>query len=911
MAADHATEKRIVVGVLAHVDAGKTTLCETMLYKTGEIRKPGRVDHGDSYLDGNEVERNRGITVFSKQARFVLPAVTGTGVDNVVSPATVVTVLDTPGHVDFSTEMERVLSVIDYALVIISAADGVQSHTETLWRLLRQRGVPAFVFVNKMDLVTRDRRAILADLAARLGPGLVDFSGGTGSEAFLDDVTLAAPVLMDKVLNDEPLTDEDLRGAIHRREVFPCYFGSALRMEGVEPLLAALQRYAEEPVRMDAFAARVYKIARDGNGERLTFLKMLGGTLRPKEVIHGTGRDGRSWEAKVNQVRQYSGLKYRTVDAAVPGEVYAVTGLAETRPGDAVGAAEVAPEESLEPFMTYRLIYPEGADPRRVLADLRVLEEEDPKLHVDWRPETGAINVRLMGQVQMEVLQSEIAERFGYPVDFGAGQLIYLETVAAPVEGVGHFEPLRHYAEVHLILEPAERGSGITIDSIVPEDVLARNWQRLIFTHLEETDHIGVLTGAPITDMHITLARGRAHDKHTSGGDFRQATYRALRNGLMKAAADGQAVLLEPWFAFEIELPAETVGRAMTDLRQMGGEFALDQRGSMAVLTGSAPAVGLLDYPAAVTSYTGGRGRVVCSLAGYEPCHNAAEVIAEAGYDAERDVDHPADSVFVSHGASGIVHWSEVEKYMHLPYALRERRHLYNIDVAKDAARDTAARVQSAMPAGDAELQQIFERTYGPAKQRSGKAAREYRAGSGQDKSDWVDSRTPEERAAAAARNEEIRAQHARSKPSGDAGAPPVVIIDGYNLINANDELSELAQLDINAAREQLIDRLINYQGYTGAEVIVVFDAYKVPGGAGSTEERFGVRLVFTMEREPADIRIGKMTAAYRGKRQVRVVSSDNLVQQNALGHDALRTSSREFDRELRQTEQAIRSRIK
>ncbi len=875
--------RKITLGVLAHVDAGKTTLSEALLYRTGELRARGRVDHGDSFLDGNAIERNRGITVFSKQARLTL------------ADGTELTLLDTPGHVDFSAEMERTLAVLDYAMLIISASDGVQSHTETLWRLLRQRGIPTLLFINKMDLAVRDRETILQELSERLGPGLIDFTRETDDEGFLDDLTLAVPELMEKVLAEEPVTDGEIAEAIRARNVFPCVFGSALKMQGIDRLLEVLGRFLLEPSYLPDFAARAFKISRDANGERLTFLRILGGSLQARETLRGSGPDGEAWEEKVHQIRLYSGMKFRQTDRADAGTVCAVTGLTRTLPGDGLGALQSSRGETLEPFLTYTLQYPAELEPSRVLADMRVLEEEDPKLHVEWHPETGRIGLRLMGQVQMEVLTSLIAERFGYPVTFGTGQLIYLETIADTVEGVGHFEPLRHYAEVHLILEPGERGSGLTYDSIVPEDVLLRNWQRLILSHLTAGGHIGVLAGAPITDMRITLAAGRAHEKHTGGGDFREATYRALRNGLREA----KSILLEPWFAFRMELPSAQVGRAMTDLRQMGGRFELKQDGDRSVLTGSAPAAGLLEYPQTLTNYTGGQGRMSCHLSGYEECHNTEEVLAAIGYDPDRDTEHPADSVFVSHGATSIVRWDEVHKQMHLPFVLRSRR--------QQAAPSPSAEVYRQKLAADKELQAIFERTYGPVKRRTAAAAqeRETRASVRA-----ADRRTEEERQAAELRNREIRERHQKSGAAVASGEPALWVIDGYNLINSDPELLALGQADIGATRQQLLDRLVNFRGYTGCEMTVVFDAYKVPYGTGSTEEQFGVRILYTAEKEPADIRIGTITAELGSRRNVTVVSSDALVQQNSLGHGAYRMSSREFMDELRQVEAEIREKL-
>ena len=685
--------KKLIMGILAHVDAGKTTLSEGLLYRSGEIRRLGRVDHGDSYLDGNSVERNRGITVFSKQARFQ-------------AGNTEVTFLDTPGHVDFSAEMERVLSVIDLAVLIISAPDGIQSHTETLWKLLRQRNIPVMVFVNKMDLAVRERETIIEELEEAFGEGFVNFSRNRDSEEFLDDLTLAVPELAEQVLMDRPVGDEDIARAVRERRLYPCIFGSALKMQGIEYLMDCLDRYTEEPAYDETFGAKVFKVSRDERGERLVFLRLTGGKLAVRTLLHGTDENREPWEEKVNQIRFYSGMKYRSADEAEAGAVCAVTGLSHVIPGDALGSADPDSGEVLEPFMTYSVIVPEGMDVHTVLRHFRELGEEDPKLHVTWNSETSEIGIRLMGQIQLEVLRTMIEERYGYTVEFGTGSLIYQETILDTVEGVGHFEPLRHYAEVHLILEPGERGSGIVYNSTLSEDLLARNWQRLILGNLEQKEHRGVLLGAPLTDVKITLAAGKAHEKHTSGGDFREAACRAVRNGLMKA----ESVILEPWFTFRIEVPTGYVGRAMTDIQQMGGKIGnLEQSGDRSVVPGEAPAAGLMDYPVTLASYTGGQGRILCSLKGYDVCHNPEEVLARSSYEPERDLENPADSVFVSHGAGNIVPWDEVEAHMHLPSALRSSAPEESVrDMRRERLRQTMA--------SDEELRAIFERTYGKSK---------------------------------------------------------------------------------------------------------------------------------------------------------------------------------------------------
>lgn len=894
-------KKKITLGILAHVDAGKTTLSETLLYLTGEIRKAGRVDHGDSFLDDDPIERNRGITIFSRQARFTVSG--GEAGD------TEVTLIDTPGHVDFAAEMERSLSVIDYALLVVSGSEGVQAHTRTLYRLLKERSIPVFIFVNKMDIAVRHKEDIRRELEEELGTGIVDFSGAAErTEEFTDAVTLYSPELAEAVLEGNELSDGLIAGAVMKGEIIPCVFGSALKMEGVDALLEVLGRYTLEPARGDGFAARVFKTAASDEGERLCFIKLTGGELRVKDKIKVNSAYGAEagGEEKVNRILLFSGSRSVSVDSADAGTVCAVTGLSKALPGDGLGVTEALGGFAIKPFMEYSVNGPDGMDPYLLMKDLRTLEEEDPALSVS-RSADGTINMRIMGQVQLEVLQTVIKERFGYDVSFGAGSVLYLETIDGTYEGMGHFEPLRHYAEVHLIMEAGERGSGIVITSSVPEDELAVNWQRLIMTHLEEKEHLGVLTGAPITDVRITLAAGRAHEKHTVGGDFREATYRAVRHALMQAREDGRAVLLEPWCSYEMELPASGVGRAMTDIQRMGGtQDGLEQNGDTARIRGRVPAAEIAGYQITLSGYTSGEGRISCDPCGYEPCHDAEAVIEEKGYDPERDVDEPADSVFVNHGGSDIVKWREAADHMHLGSVLKRRAEAgadgimpriaqtpqEKLDVREEAKRRIAA---------EKELRSIFERTYGASGKTRVRGAR------------VMDHRKrpelPEEEAAAnAARNLEIKARHERKAEKTDE-RPVLVLIDGYNLIFADEYLRDLAARDAGSARDQLTDRLSNYAGYTGFEVAVVYDAYKVPEGTGHETEQNGVRLIFTAEDETADIRMGKMSDADRGRR-VYVVSSDSLVQTDAWTHGAMRISSREFMAELARTEEEIREQL-
>ena len=895
------SNKKITLGILAHVDAGKTTLSEALLYLTGEIRRPGRVDHGDAFLDDDPIERNRGITIFSRQARFT---VKGEEAD------TEVTLIDTPGHVDFAAEMERSLSVIDYALLVVSGSEGVQAHTKTLYRLLKERDIPVFVFVNKMDIAVRKKEDILRGLADELNAGMVDFTGAARrTEEFTDAVTLYSPDLAETVLEGEELTDAEIAAAVRKGEIIPCMFGSALKIDGVEGLLEVLGRYTLEPERGAEFGARVFKTAASEDGERLCFIKITGGELKVKDKVRINSASGGEEDSdeKVNRIMLFSGSRSVSVDSAGAGTVCAITGPAHALPGDGLGCEPPLSAFSIKPFMVYSVNGPENMDPYLLMKDLNLLAEEDPMLNVSRNPD-GSIDIRLMGQVQLEVLQTVIKDRFGYDVSFGTGSVLYLETIDGKYEGVGHFEPLRHYAEVHLIVEPGERGSGVVITSSVPEDELALNWQRLIMTHLYEKEHLGVLTGAPLTDVCITLAAGRAHEKHTVGGDFREATYRAVRNALMQARTDGKAVLLEPWCEYEIELPAHSVGRAMTDIRQMGGtQDALEQTEDTARIKGRVPASEIAGYQITLSGYTSGEGRLSCTACGYDDCHNAASVIEERGYDPERDVENTADSVFVNHSGSDIVRWDEVTEHMHLGSVLKRRAAsptygripqppsagTSNPDVKEEARRRIAA---------EKELRNIFERTYGTSKKTR------YRDASERDYRNRPEL-TEEEAARNAARNQEIKAR-LEHKTEKREEKPAMILIDGYNIIFADSYLKDLFARDSGSARDQLIDRLSNYAGYTGFEVTVVFDAYNVPLGDVREEERNGVKVVFTAENEPADIRMGLMTGAVKD-RQIYVVSSDSLVQQDAWTHGALRISSREFLGELSRIEEEIRDHLR
>jgi len=847
--------KKLTIGILAHVDAGKTTLSESLLYLTGNIRKLGRVDHGNAFLDTNQLERERGITIFSKQAILRHGELE-------------LTLLDTPGHVDFSSEMERAVQVLDYAVLLISGTDGVQGHTETLWRLLERHNVPTFLFINKMDQPDISREKLMEQLKSRLSDGCADFSGDM--DAVAEQAALCDEALLERYLEGELPGREDLAALIVERKLFPCFFGSALKLEGVEELLTGIEEYSLEPAWPTQFAARVFKIGRDERGERLTWLKVTGGRLRAREVVkYG------ELEEKVNQLRLYSGTKYTAADEVCAGTVCAVTGLSATYTGQGLGAETDWDGPELEPVLRYQVIPPEGYDIHTLLKQLRILEEEDPQLRVEWDERLGEITLRLMGEVQLEVLTRLMSQRFDVNVSFGTGSIVYLETVAAPVVGMGHFEPLRHYAEVHLLLEPLERGSGIQIETACPEDVLDRNWQRLIFTHLIEKQHLGVLTGSPITDVKITLLTGRAHLKHTEGGDFRQATYRAVRHGLMNA----KSVLLEPWYALRLEVPTDCVGRAMTDLQRMGGTFeGPEQSGDLAVLTGSVPVSEMGGYWTEVAAYTQGRGRLSCTVEGYRPCHNTEAVVAALGYEAERDVENTADSVFCSHGAGVTVNWREVPDHVHLDSGWRPA----GVQPEPEAApvpRKTSDYERGA--ALDKELQAIFERTYGPVKNRSFRPA--------------------------------PKAAEHKPKPWKGLKArtgEDYLLVDGYNIIHAFDDLRAIARDDLDGARMRLIDRLRNYQGWKKINVIVVFDAYKVKGNPGSVERAGAVWVVYTKEAETADMYIEKTTYALSKEHRVRVATSDGLEQMIILGHGAIRVPAAEFEYELKQVEGEIRALI-
>ena len=855
------TGKRVLnVGLLAHVDAGKTTLSESILYQSGAIRNLGRVDHQDAFLDTNAMERERGITIFSKQAVLTWKD-------------TEITLLDTPGHVDFSAEMERVLQVLDCAVLVISGADGVQGHTETLWKLLTRYGIPVFLFVNKMDQEGTDCGKLLAELKSRFSEGCIDFGRvETGAEEVIEEIAVCDEQTMEEYLEKGSVAAASIRRLVAERKIFPCYFGSALHLQGVEELMNGICTYQMQKEYPAVFGAKVYKIARDGQGNRLTYLKVTGGTLKVKDVIGENGD-------KVNQIRVYSGEKYELLSEADAGKVCAVTGLAETYPGQGLGAEKDSELPILEPVLTYRIILPDDCNVHTMLRDLKLLEEEEPELHVVWIEKSQEIHVQLMGDVQIEILQRIIKERFGVLVEFGEGSIVYKETIAAPVEGVGHFEPLRHYAEVHLRLEPGERGSGMQFDSECSEDVLDRNWQRLVLTHLEEKEHKGVLTGSVITDMKITLTSGKAHLKHTEGGDFRQATYRAVRQGLKKA----ESVLLEPYYEFRIELPSENVGRAMTDIQNRFGKFeAPETLGEMTVLTGIAPVSTLSGYQKDVIAYTGGRGRISLTLKGYDLCHNQEEVVAARGYDSELDLANPTGSVFCAHGAGFVVDWDEVEEYMHMERTLDQTGEEGLAEVTLPKRR------HSSIELTQEELDAIYVRTPDPVKQNHGPVTvcakeKDREPGSAYTDPKWERRRREKE------------------------GRQEYLLVDGYNIIFSWEELRELSEKDIGAARGKLADILSNYQGYRKCTLILVYDAYKVEGNPGEVMKYHNIYIVYTKEAETADQYIEKTVRRIAKDAAVTVATSDGLEQVIILGQGANRMSAPGLKEEIERTLAEVR----
>ena len=850
-------KQHICIGLLAHVDAGKTTLAESLLYHTGAIRKMGRVDHQNAFLDTYELERARGITIFSKQAGFTL------GDREVV-------LLDTPGHVDFSAEMERTLQILDYAVLIIGGTDGVQGHVETLWRLLRQYKIPVFLFINKMDQDGADPSEILKELQGRLDEKCIDFTASQPQEEFMENLAMCDETVLENYLEEGEISREQTAELIARRKVFPCYFGSALKSQGIREFLEGLERYMKVPDYPETFGAKVYKISRDEKGSRLTHMKITGGRLNVKQVL-----SGEDWEEKADQIRIYSGAGFESVKEVSAGAVCAVTGLTRTHAGQGLGIEQTSGEPLLIPVLNYEIQLPEECDVHQMFLKLRQLEEEEPELHIVWNPQLNEIHAQVMGEVQIEILKNMIQERFGISVEFGSGNIVYKETIEEPVEGIGHFEPLRHYAEVHLLLEPGEPGSGLEFAVSCSEDMLDKNWQRLILTHLEEKAHKGVLTGSDITDMKITLVAGKAHLKHTEGGDFRQATYRAVRQGLRKA----RSVLLEPVYEYRLEVPSDMVGRAMTDIQKMYGTFQGPEiEGEMSVLTGVAPVVTMGGYQSEVTAYTRGRGRLSCTLKGYQPCHNAEEVIEAAGYEPDADMENPTGSVFCAHGAGFVVNWDEVDTYAHIQTEL-------GLD---ETDQETIPQMQPSQPyksfdeirLDQEELEEIFTRTYGPIKR---------------------------ERNAFQKTSRTVTAPASPRKSKPKEPEKEYLLVDGYNIIFAWEDLNELAKVNIEGARNKLMDILCNYQGYKKCTLILVFDAYKVEGGQGSVQKYHNIHVVYTKEAETADQYIEKTVHEIGRKYHVTVATSDALEQVIILGQGADRLSARNLREEIQRMKEEIR----
>ncbi|MBE5792906.1 MAG: GTP-binding protein [Clostridiales bacterium] len=844
--------KNLSVGILAHVDAGKTTLSEGVMYRSGAIRKLGRVDHRDAFLDTDVQERERGITIFSKQAMLSWNG-------------RQITLMDTPGHVDFSGEMERVLPVLDAGILVISGSDGVQGHTSTLWKLLKKYEIPTFLFINKMDQPGTDRGKIMKDLHKYLGSEVTDFT----EENFCEEAAAHDEAALEEYLETGALEEQTISRLIHQRKLFPAFFGSALKLEGVDEIMNAVTKYMKNKTYPDEFSAYVYKIGRDHTGARITYAKIMGGSLKVRTLLKGemhSGAEENLWEEKVSQIRLYSGNKFTTKDEAFAGDVCAIMGLNHTRCLDMLGEKRDEKQPELEPVFSYKVILPQDADIHTALARFRILEEEDPLLRVKWRAQLNEIHVQLMGEVQLEVLKRVVKDRFNMDVDFGDGGILYKETIENAVEGVGHYEPLRHYAEVHLLMEPGERGSGIRIQSAVSEDELDRNWQRLIITHLLEKQYIGVLTGSPVTDLKVSIIAGRAHIKHTEGGDFRQATYRAFRQGLMQA----RSALLEPWYDVRLEIPAECVGRAMSDLTQMGGSYATPELiGEEAIVTGRVPVQEARYYAKEVQAYTKGRGRFSFAMRGYEKCRDQDKIVKEIGYDPERDIENTADSVFCSHGAGVIVKWNEAHSHMHIQTGVL---------VEKNAGEENDK--PSYLRGGDIddkELQRIFERTYGQVKDRAFETSRSYAR--------------PIEKVQV-----EIRPKR-----------PEFLLVDGYNILHAWEDTREEAQRDLDSARRMIMDILANFQGFTNQRLILVFDAYKVAGGVGSVTKYNGIDVVYTKEAETADSFIEKTAYEISKYNSVRVATSDALEQMIIFGSGALRVSAQELRKEVESANVEIR----
>ncbi len=862
--------RKIVIGIIAHVDSGKTTLSESVLHKSGVIKNPGRVDSKNSFLDTNNIERDRGITIFSSQAVFSRGDVE-------------FTLLDTPGHVDFSPETERTMRVIDCAVLVISGTDGVQSHTETLWKLLSHYEIPTFLFINKMDISVQTSSELMDELRYKLSEGCVNFNAIL-TPKFAEELAMTDEVLMESYASGQPFRDEDIMDAVAGRRLFPCFFGSALKGDGVNLFLDGLVKYMKSPEYPSEFGAKVYKITQDKN-DRLVHIKLTGGTIKVKDVLSGVLPNGKEWSEKINQIRVYSGEKYRLLNEALPGTVCALTGIESPYPGEGLGFEKDSGAAHLEPVLSYRVDLPNGIDPHTALTKFKKLEDEEPQLHITYNERLGEIHFGIMGEVQLEVLSRIISERFGMDVTFSDGSISYKETISASSIGIGHYEPLRHYAEVQLLLEPLPRGSGLRFASDCTENMLEKNWQRLIISHLYEKQHIGVLTGAPITDMKITLIAGRAHLKHTEGGDFRQATWRAVRQGLRTAMQNSKCLLLEPWYDFSLELPTENVGRAMTDITKMGGKFgAPDGIGNISVISGSAPVSSMRGYHRELIGYTKGKGKLSCTLRGYEQCMNPESVISASGYSAEHDVENTADSVFCAHGAGFVVKWDEVPAYKHIDCG---------VDIEPQAEDEDARskRIEKYMRSveDDNELMRIFERTYGPIKRQR------------------FTEKEPRVRHAIPQRDQ---ATHHYVKSTPTPKGKDYLLVDGYNIVFAWDELRALSEKSLDLARETLINRLCNYQGFKGCEIIIVFDAYKVKGNTGEIEKHGNLSVVYTKEAETADTYIEKTSRELSKTHRVRVATSDAQEQLIILGNGAIRLSAGMLKAEVEDVERQIRELI-
>lgn len=876
-----------MLGILAHVDAGKTTLSESLLYLSGEIRKLGRVDHKNTFLDHNELERQRGITIFSKQAWMKYEDME-------------IQLLDTPGHVDFSAEMERTLQILDYAIVVINGMDLVQGHTEMVFRLLARYQIPAFLFINKMDVSPFGKEEIIEELRKRLSEQIIDFTKNDFSPADYEIMAMSKESLLEQYLDSGIITKEQIKKAIKERGIFPCYFGSALKMEGVEELLKGMQEYVLETAKVPDFGGKVYKIGKDEQGSRLTYLKVTGGSLKAKTLLKIKQKSGEELEEKVDQVRLYSGAKFKILEEATEGTVCAVTGLKATYPGQGLGIEKDSDLPVLESVLTYQVIPKEGEDPHKVLLKLRELEEEEPELHVVWKEELQELHVRLMGEVQLDIIQNLMEKRYGIPVTFGAGSISYKETIKAPIEGVGHYEPLRHYAHVQLLLEPLERGSGLWFDTDCSEDVLDRNWQRLILTHLQEKEHKGVLTGAPITDLKITLLTGKAHQKHTEGGDFRQATYRAVRQGLKKA----ESILLEPYYEFRMELPTECVGKAMTDIKTMRGSFEIEKtEEETTILTGNVPVAEMQDYETKMRAYTKGRGRLFLQVKGYEPCENQDEIVNAINYDSEADLENTPDSVFCAHGAGFIVKWYEVENYLYLDSKKSwegKTETSSDISFSPVEPKEGKTKKESWYVEEDKEFEAIMLREFGEKKLERHKPA--YKV--------TYEKQEEKKRKKREYEKEQLRIESGYAKKPQKKNQEKYLLVDGYNIIFAWEELNILAKDNLEAARGKLQDILCNYQGYTGVHLILVFDAYRVKGNPGTVTKYHNIHVIYTKEAETADMFIEKTTKEIAQKHQVVVATSDALEQMIIMGHGAIRLSANGFWDEIERVNALIQEEL-